>query len=132
MCQEIRDALKFKLKLVKKNRVWLFDKHFCAISKDEFDELLDSINPMLPQFEEELFDCEDFAHVLSALVKVKAREKKYDYGVAFGEITTRHNLTKEIHTLNFLVTDNLDAFYYEPQAYQFVNGENYEPFYARI
>lgn len=130
-CQQIRDALKFKLKLVKKDRIWLFDKNFCALNEEEFKKLLDEVKWAKVPFVRELFDCEDFAHVTSAFIKLKAA-KKYEKGVAFGEITVRHSLTKQIHTLNFLVTEDLEAHYFEPQAEIFVNGKNYEPFYARI
>lgn len=139
LCQEIRDSLRFNLKLVKKNRIWLFDKHYIGLSKKEFGEVLSSIapiyNPIRDKYGEEVFDCEDFAHVLSAFVKLEALLKKYKYGIAFGEITTRQlDNRKIIHTLNYLITDNLEAYYFEPQAGIFLDeGEKlYEPFYARI
>ena len=83
------------------------------------------------QFKTELFDCEDFAHVTSAFVKLKAANK-YPKGIAFGEITIKHTVSKEIHSLNFLITENEKMYYYEPQGNLFVNGKNYKPFYARI
>jgi hypothetical protein len=133
-CQQIRDALKFKLKLVKENRIWLFDKHYCALSKEEFDELRKTVEPITAEYKAELFDCEDFAHVMSAFIKLTALavHNVYVKGIAFGEITIRHTVSKEIHTLNFLVTEDKEAFYFEPQSQIFVNGKNYEPIYARI
>lgn len=129
-CQVIRDSLKSNLKLVKKNRIWLFDKNYCAIGKNEFEDLRKEIEPINMQFKTELFDCEDFAHVTSAFIKLKAANK-YPKGVAFGEVTTRNNQTKEIHTLNFLITENEKAYYFEPQTMEFI-VDDLEPFYARI
>jgi hypothetical protein len=131
-CQKIRDALQFQHGLDGRERVWLFDKHFCGLSKVEFEELLKELNPINAVFKEELFDCEDFAHVLSAMVKLTALKKRYERGIAFGEITIRHLVTNNIHSLNFLVTEDLEALYFEPQGRLFVNGKNYKPFYARI
>lgn len=131
--QQIRDALKYQLRLIKPNRVWLFDSDYCALSEDEFDDLVKEIEPVNMQFKVELFDCEDFAHVTSAFIKLKAAVK-YPKGVAFGEITTRHLITKEIHTLNFVCFEDGTVRYYEPQGQVFIdNGASYyEPFYARI
>ena len=49
-CQEIRDALEFNWGLEGRERVWLFDKHFCALSQKEMDDLLDEIGPIKMQF----------------------------------------------------------------------------------
>ena len=131
-CQQIRDALKFKLKLVKPNRIWLFDKHYCAVNKDEFKDILKEVEPIKVKYQAELFDCEDYAHVLSAFVKLKAASS-YSYGIAFGEITGRDTLLGNIHTLNFLITESEEAFYFEPMDMEFVEEKDkYSPFYARI
>ena len=89
------------------------------------------IEPINMQFKTELFDCEDFAHVISAFVKLKAA-KKYPKGVTFTEITIKHILAKNVHSLNCLITEDEKALYFEPQGMLFVNGKNYKPFYARI
>ena len=112
-----------------KDRFWLFDMQYCAISQDEFENVLQTIEPIKKRFREEGFDCEDFAHVLGARVRLA---NNYEKNIAFGEITIRHNITRRIHTLNFLITNIFDALYFDPQAMGFVNGENFNPFYARI
>jgi hypothetical protein len=128
-CQQIRDTLKRDNSEVR--NIWLFDKHYCALTIEEYEDILKEIQPINVQFKAELFDCEDFAHVTSAFVKLKAASK-YPKGVAFGEITIKHTVSKEIHSLNFLVTEDEEMHYYEPQGSLFVNGENYKPFFVRI
>ena len=129
-CQDIRDALKFKLNLIKPNRIWLFDKHYCAVNKDEFEDILKDIEPIRVEYKTELFDCEDYAHVISAFVKLKAASS-YPFGIAFGEITGRDSVFGNIHTLNFLITEDKNAIYFEPMDMKFIE-DKYDPFYARI
>jgi len=128
-CQQIRDALKRANPKVR--NIWLFDKHYVALSVDEFKKVLQTVEPITTQFKDELFDCDDYAHVTSAFVKLKAAAK-YPRSIAFGEITVKHSMSKEVHSLNFMVDDKEKVHYFEPQGRIFVDGDNYKPFFVRI
>ena len=130
--RDVRDCLKLHWQMPVEARLWLFDTTYCGISVQKFEDIVRQLAPIEAQFAAELFDCEDFAHVFSALVKLQVTGMHYPKGIAFGEVTVRHTIAKEVHTLNFLIDDKLRPHYYEPQGKLFVNGENFKPFYARI
>lgn len=143
---KVRELLRSELGLIKRGRIWLFDSQYTTLSKEEFSEILSEVdyiktllNKYYPNFTEELFDCEDYAHVYSSFVKLVAASDlgtmpKYEKGIAFGEISVESSMISDpaVHTLNFLITDDEKAFYFEPQANKFVEGLSYKPLYARI
>jgi hypothetical protein len=110
--------------------IWRFDKEYCAPSKQEFGAVLKEVAPIELQFRDELFDCEDFALVMSAFVRMKAA-LVFPKAIAFGEVTVK-KASGEVHTLNILITDKHEVLYFEPQAKIFVDGRNYKPFFVRI
>lgn len=112
--------------------VWLFDKEYCAVGKEEFENnILPAVNVITTQFKDELFDCDDYAHVTSAFVKLVVA-KLYPKSATFGEIAIKHAISKEVHSLNFLVTEDDGFHYFEPQGRIFVNGKNYKPFFVKV
>jgi hypothetical protein len=125
----VRDSLKRSNPEIR--NVWLFDKQYCALTIKEFESVVKEIEPITVQFKDELFDCDDYALVTSAFMKLKAAAL-YPRSISFGEITIKHSLTGEVHSLNFLVTEDEKLHYWEPQGQLFVNGDNYKPFFVRI
>ena len=111
--------------------IWCFDSQYSAPSLEEFNKTIEKVEPITIQFQEELFDCEDYALVMSAFVKMKA-VSQFPKSISFGEVTTKNTLTGEIHTLNILITEDEEVLYFEPQGKVFVDGQNYEPFFVRI
>ncbi len=103
------------------------------MEKEDFKKFILSVPSVEQGFIPVLFDCDAYAKVFSGRVK-EAAAKKYSAGaaLAFGDITVRHKKSGEVHTLNFFITEDEDAFYYEPQGSIFVNGENYKPIRAGI
>lgn len=112
--------------------IWCFDSQYTAPNMEEFKEIIEEIKPITIKFKQELFDCDDYALVMAAFVKLKAAVK-FHKGIAFGEITVRNTmLAGEVHSLNVLITEDKKMHYYEPQGKTFVDGQNYKPFFVRI
>ena len=111
--------------------IWRFDQEYAAPSLEEFNKIIEKVEPITIQFQEELFDCEDYALVMSAFVRLKAAPQ-FPKSISFGEVTTKNTLTGEVHTLNILITEDEEMLYFEPQGKVFVDGQNYEPFFVRI
>ena len=116
-------------------RFWPLAPDYYTLKKEEFKNLIKHVTPVDYDFVPVLFDCDAFAKVFSGRLKEEAvKSGKYRPGaaLAFGDITVRHKITKEIHTLNFFVTEDEKAFYFDPQSSTFVNGSNYRPIRAGI
>jgi hypothetical protein len=111
--------------------IWRFDQQYSAPSLKEFKKIINKVDPITIQFEEELFDCEDYALVMSAFVKMKAASQ-FPKSISFGEVTVRDTMSREVHTLNILITEDEEMLYFEPQGKLFVDGQNYKPFFVRI
>ena len=132
--EEIRSILEDVLGLPKDlGRFWPLAPKYYALEKKEFEKLIKSITPVAQKFIPVLFDCDAFAKVFSARIKEEAA-KRHQPGaaLAFGDITVRHKVSKEIHTLNFFITDSSWAYYFDPQPGLFVNGANFKPIRAGI
>ncbi len=114
-------------------RFWPLAPKYYALEKKEFENLIKGVIPVDQEFIDVLFDCDAFAKVFSGRVK-EAAAKKFEPGaaLAFGDITIRHKLSREIHTLNFFITEDEKAFYYDPQPGSFVSGTNFIPIRAGI
>ena len=91
---------------------------------------MDEVETM-PEFNSANFDCDDFSLLMHARMKLIA-SKFLKYGISFGEITVRHSISKEVHNLNILITDDRKAELFEPQGKIFVDGQNMNPFFVRI
>jgi hypothetical protein len=106
---------------------------YCTANDDEFKNYLKKIEPIEQEFHPDKFDCDDFALIMSAHIKlVVAAQNLLPHGLAFGEIVVRNSLSGSVHQLNVLIHDVLTFSFFEPQGKIFVDGKNYKPFFVRI
>lgn len=83
-------------------------------------------------FSDEKFDCDDFALVTNAFVKLKIAAMELLHNGAIGEASMIHPI-KGIHNQNIFITDDLKVKLYEPQADQIIEpGQGESIFYVRM
>ena len=125
---QIRDILKNKWPDLK--YIWLFDTIYTAIDIPQFEKI---IKPIQQKFHQNKFDCDKFAMTAHVQVALEiAADDSFLYAILFGQIMTKHLISKQIHAVNILIDDDLYINLYEPQGGYFINGKNMEPFFIRI
>ena len=112
--------------------IWIFDRRLTLIPFLKAKEILDESTIRNEIFKNEVFDCDDFALVTNAMVKLETAKLKLKYPWAFGEAAMiQTDLT--IHNQNILITEDLRVKLYEPQTGEFFEpGEGENLFYVRM
>ena len=112
--------------------IWIFDRRLTLVPFSEIKDLLQNSAIRNEIFKEELFDCDDFALVTNAMVKLETAKLKLKYPWAFGEAAMIQT-DLIIHNQNILITDDLRVKLYEPQTGEFFEpGEGENLFYVRM
>ena len=125
---QIRDILKNKWPDLK--YIWLFDTIYTAIDVSQFEKI---IKPVQQKFHQNKFDCDKFAMTTHVQVALEiAADDNFSYAITFGQIMTKHLISKQIHAVNILIDTDLKINLYEPQGGYFINGKNMQPFFVRI
>ena len=127
---KIRKILKKQWKQLK--HIWIFDRKLVLLSSEQINSILKGIDIYKKQFKNELFDCDDFALVTNAFVKLKVAELQFPHNWAFGEVSMMHPEIG-IHNQNIFITEDFEIKLFEPQANKIILPNKGEiVFYVRI
>ena len=139
--KQTREILKTQWPELK--HIWGFDKRFTLFSSAEIENILKEVTEIINEvsekyfekkmiFSDEKFDCDDFALVTNAFVKLKIATMELLHNGAIGEASMIHPI-KGIHNQNIFVTDDLKVKLYEPQAAKIIEpGQGESIFYVRM
>ena len=113
--------------------IWIFDKRLILLPLNQIKTILDSIyKKHRYQFQDETFDCDDFALVMNAYMKIEIASMNLSHNGAFGEASMIHS-TMGIHNQNIFITDDLKVKLYEPQSDRTIEpGQGETIFYVRM
>ena len=123
--------------------IWGFDKRFTLFSSAEIENILKEVTEIINEvsekyfgkkmiFSDEKFDCDDFALVTNAFVKLQIAAMELLHNGAIGEVSMIYP-TKVIHNQNIFITDDLKVKLYEPQAAKIIEpGQGESIFYVRM
>lgn len=112
--------------------IWRFDKKFVVLPNKQVDEILKGIDVYKNQFKNELFDCDDFALVVNAFVKLEVAKLSLPHNLAFGEAAMMHPRIG-VHNQNVFITEDFEVKLFEPQANKIIlPGKGEIVFYVRI
>ena len=112
--------------------IWIFDRRLTLVTFSKAKEILQKSAIHNEIFKDELFDCDDFALVINARIKMETAKLKLKYPWAFGE-AAMIQADLIIHNQNILITDNLCVKLYEPQTGAFIEpGQGENLFYVRM
>lgn len=127
--QKIRELLKVQFPELR--HIWIFDKRFVLLSRARVDDILEGVDAFKNTYKDELFDCDDFALVANAFVKLKSVELGLPNSWAFGEVSLVHP-EKGVHNQNIYITEDFKIKLFEPQNNQSTDHNNETVFYVRI
>ena len=127
--KEIRKIL--RRQWPKLRHIWIFDKKLVVLPDNQVNIILEGIDVYKQQFKNELFDCDDFALVANAFVKIKGSELCLSYSWAFGEASIYYP-EKGIHNQNIFITEDFEIRLFEPQKNEITLPDNETVFYVRI
>jgi len=127
---KVREILKKQYKQLK--HIWIFDKKLVLLPSGQIDSILKGIDVYKRQFKDELFDCDDFALVTNAFVKLKVASLQFPHNWAFGECSLMYS-DGEIHNQNIFISENLEVRLFEPQTNKIIlPGKGETVFYVRM
>ena len=126
---KIREVLQCQWPNLK--HIWIFDRKLELLTQEQSEEILQGITVYKKQFKDELFDCDDFALVAHAFVKLKSAELLLPNSWAFGEVSLFYP-QKGIHNQNIYITEDLKVKLFEPQTNITTNPNQEIAFYARF
>ena len=94
--------------------LYLGDAEYYCPPKRDVEEILELSKVDRYQWTEDLFDCDDFAHVLKAhfaeaAYKDGQRRKAHCFGVVWGSLP-------DAHAINWVITDDRQLWFIEPQS----------------
>jgi len=124
-----REILKQKFPGLK--HIWIFDRRLVLLPDKQVEEVLKEIEVYKKQFKDQLFDCDDFALVANAFVKLRIAERNLPYNWAFGEVSLV-NPERGTHNQNIFITEDFKAKLYEPQNSEITLPGGEIVFYVRI
>jgi len=127
--REVRKILRKQWPQLK--HIWIFDRKLILLPQEKIDFILKGISVYKQQFKDELFDCDDYALVANAFIKLEVAKLKLDHNCVFGEAAMVHPEIG-IHNQNVYITEDFKIKLFEPQANKTIlpNGETV--FYVRI
>ena len=111
--------------------IWIFDKKLVVLSDEQVDKILQGISVYEQRFKVELFDCDDFALVANAFVKLETSQAALSHPWAFGECSFVHP-ERGAHNQNIFITEGLKVKLYEPQNQEITLPDGEIVFYVRM
>jgi len=115
----------------KLKHIWIFDRKLVLLPPKQIADVLKGIEVHKKQFKEQLFDCDDFALVSNAFVKLKVAELNFPYNWAFGEVFLV-DPERGTHNQNIFITEDFKVMLYEPQNNEIIIPTEEIVFYVRI
>ena len=113
------------------NFIWNFDRKLILLPVIKMKQILDDLHEM-PRFRYEVFDCDDFALITHAFVKLSiGKNKDYKYNVAFGEALIR-SPGEGTHVLNLFIADDESIWFFDAQLKQIETNYFCEVLYVRF
>jgi len=111
--------------------IWNFDRKLMLLPIIEMKQIFDDLHEM-PRFRYEVFDCDDFALVAHAFVKLTiGKKKEYKYNVAFGEALIQ-SPGEGTHVLNLFIADDETIWFFDAQLTQIETNYFCEVLYVRF
>lgn len=129
--------------------IWIFDRKLALLPDEQAEEVLKraerhkkqleeilrkefEASKKALQFKDQLFDCDEYAVIALAFVKLEIAMLDLSHTWAFGEISLVAP-EKGVHNQNFFITEDLKVKLYEPQANKIILPSKGETvFYVRI
>ena len=102
-----------------------------VLPDEQVDEILKAIDAYKNQYKSDVFECEEFALVAHAFVKLKTSELNLPYNWTFGECSLVHP-RKGAHNQNIFITEDLKVKLYEPQNQEITLPDGEIVFYVRM
>ena len=115
----------------KLKHIWIFERKLILLPDEKVNEILNNLTTRNYQFKSRLFECDAFAIVANAEVKIKIAELEMPYSWAFGQASMAYP-KKGIHNMNIFITENFEIRLFEPQTNIITNPNNEVVFYVRV
>ena len=127
--EEVRNILRKRWPGLK--YIWNFDRKLMLLPMIEMKQVLKDLHET-PRFRYEVFDCDDFALVTHAFVKLSiGKLAEYKYNAAFGEALIS-SPGEGMHVLNIFISDDETVWFFDAQLKQMEKDYFCEVLYVRF